>query len=426
MATYDDKTLERILPVLQSGEKEHVLVVQDETVFHTNEYRRRVWLADDQQPIRKKGSGRAIHVSDFICETIGPIKLSEEQIKDQLNLPDALCLPAFEARTITYPGKGFDSWWDLAQLIKQLKHTIAIFEYTHSNCKAVFVFDRSSAHEGYAEDALNINNMNINPGGKQKKLRDTVIPWSNPDPALGEEDTRGQTQRMSFPDDHNDPNLRGKAKGMRVVLQERKSVWDKLVSVCEARGDTKIVGKCSSCAKSQVQKDAECRIALAESMGQDDAVLHEDITHADTEAPSIAEDRWCCMYRVLALQGDFQSERPLIQTVIENAGHVCLFLPRFHCELNAIEMLWGYAKYRACTPYDSRARCTLNWPGIQDIAVQRTEDSSLQSFLSHSVLMLAISSQYADSSRRHGDILMHISKCFRARAYAYAFAYAFG
>ena len=28
--------------------------------------------------------------------------------------------------------------------------------------------------------------------------------------------------------------------------------------------------------------------------------------------------------------------------------------------------------------------------------------------------MLAISSQYANSSRRHGDILTHISKCSRA------------
>jgi hypothetical protein len=360
MASYDDKTLERIPLVLQSGGKEHVLVVQDETVFHTNEYRRRVWLAQDQQPIRKKGSGRAIHVSDFICETIGPIRLSEEQIKDQLNLPDALRLPAFEARKITYPGKGFDSWWDLAQLIKQLKNTIAIFEYTHPNCMAVFVFDRSSAHEGYAEDALNISNMNINPGGKQKKMRDTIIPLDNPDPAPGEEDTRGRLQRMCFPDDHSDPKLRGQAKGVKAVLQERKSVWDKFISECNARKTKKMVGKCSSCTKSQVHKDAERRIALAESMGQDDAVLHEDITQADTEVPSIAEDQWCCMYRVLALQADFQSERPLIQTVIENAGHVCLFLPRFHCELNAIEMLWGYAKYRACTPHDSRARCTLN------------------------------------------------------------------
>jgi len=82
MASYDDETLKCIPPVLQSREKEHVLVVQDETVFHTNEYHQRVWLAQDQQPIWKKGSRQAIHVSNFICETIGPIRLSEEQIKD--------------------------------------------------------------------------------------------------------------------------------------------------------------------------------------------------------------------------------------------------------------------------------------------------------------------------------------------------------
>ena len=82
MASYTDDTLERIPPKLLPGEKEHVLIMQDETVFHTNEYRRRTWLAQDQQPIRKKGAGRAVHVSDFICETIGCLKLSEEQIKD--------------------------------------------------------------------------------------------------------------------------------------------------------------------------------------------------------------------------------------------------------------------------------------------------------------------------------------------------------
>ncbi len=52
------------------------------------------------------------------------------------------------------------------------------------------------------------------------------------------------------------------------------------------------------------------------------------------------------MHWVLVLQEDFRSEKPLIQSIIENAGHVCLFLPRFHCELNPIEMLWGYGKYR--------------------------------------------------------------------------------
>jgi hypothetical protein len=71
MSSYDDATLECIQPTLQQEEQEHVFIVQDETVFHTNKYRRHVWLAEDQQPLKRKGNGRAIHVSDFICKTIG-------------------------------------------------------------------------------------------------------------------------------------------------------------------------------------------------------------------------------------------------------------------------------------------------------------------------------------------------------------------
>jgi len=65
MATYDNDTLNKIPPMLQPGEKEYILVVQDETVFHTNEYCRQSWLTQDQQLIWKKGGGRVIHVSDF-------------------------------------------------------------------------------------------------------------------------------------------------------------------------------------------------------------------------------------------------------------------------------------------------------------------------------------------------------------------------
>jgi len=84
MATYDDETLDRIPPTLLPGDKKHVLVYQDESIFHSNEYRRRSWLAQDQQAIRKKGNGRAVHVSDFISEMIRWIKLSEDQISEQL------------------------------------------------------------------------------------------------------------------------------------------------------------------------------------------------------------------------------------------------------------------------------------------------------------------------------------------------------
>jgi hypothetical protein len=82
-----------------------------------------------------------VHVSDFICETIGQLKLSDEQIKEQLKLSEQLCRPSVEARKIIYPGKGFDAWWDLPQLLQQMKHTLAVFEHTHPDCIGVFVFD---------------------------------------------------------------------------------------------------------------------------------------------------------------------------------------------------------------------------------------------------------------------------------------------
>jgi hypothetical protein len=150
------------------------------------------------------------------------------------------------------------------------------------------VFDWSSAHGGFAEDALNVNAMNIHPTQKQKKLCDTIIPLNNLDPAPGEEDMCGQIQKMCFPDDHEDPNLQGKPKGIRVVLMECKSVWDKYTMICKAHGAA-IVGKCGMCTKSQVQKDKEYCAAKAEEMGQEeDAIPMGETTVLETRMPSTA------------------------------------------------------------------------------------------------------------------------------------------
>jgi hypothetical protein len=124
----------------------------------------------EQQLIWKKGAGCMVHILDFIYETIGWLKLSDELIKEQLKLPEELHLPSVEACKIIYPGKGLDIWWDLPQLLQQIKHALAVFEHTYPDCVGIWVFDQSSAHKGYADNALNINSMNINPGGKQKKL----------------------------------------------------------------------------------------------------------------------------------------------------------------------------------------------------------------------------------------------------------------
>ncbi|KIJ56100.1 hypothetical protein M422DRAFT_145341, partial [Sphaerobolus stellatus SS14] len=52
----------------------------------------------------------------------------------------------------------------------------------------------------------------------------------------------------------------------------------------------------------------------------------------------------CCAKRVLKLQPDFKEQKSLVQEVIEECGHICIFLPKFHCELNFIEFFWGAVK----------------------------------------------------------------------------------
>jgi hypothetical protein len=167
MCRYDDITLDPILPILVDGKKEHVVFAQDECIFNVNEGPRRHWLKGDQQPLKKKGNGRAIHICGWICETTGHLRLSDEQLTAQLVLPEEQCLRVTDSCKIIYPGKNHDAWWDLKQLMTQMTHAIDVFEYLHPDKVGVWLFDCSSAHKGLAEDALNVNNMNVNTGGKQ-------------------------------------------------------------------------------------------------------------------------------------------------------------------------------------------------------------------------------------------------------------------
>ena len=52
----------------------------------------------------------------------------------------------------------------------------------------------------------------------------------------------------------------------------------------------------------------------------------------------------CCNKQILKLQPDFAEQKSLVQETIEAVGHLCLFLPKFHCELNPIEYFWGMVK----------------------------------------------------------------------------------
>ena len=46
----------------------------------------------------------------------------------------------------------------------------------------------------------------------------------------------------------------------------------------------------------------------------------------------------------LSKHDDFRDTKTLLQEKIESRGHLCMYFPKFHCELNAIERCWCHAK----------------------------------------------------------------------------------
>ena len=112
-----------------------------------------------------------------------------------------------DAQCITYPGANGDAWWDLTQLLKQVKNVISIFKEAHPGCCALFIFDQSSPHASLGPDALCAFNMNKSNGGKEWKQKDTIIPMSIPEPLC-----HGFIQKMTLKN--------GEPKGLQQTLEE--------------------------------------------------------------------------------------------------------------------------------------------------------------------------------------------------------------
>lgn len=60
------------------------------------------------------------------------------------------------------------------------------------------------------------------------------------------------------------------------------------------------------------------------------------------------------MREVLAKHPDFMNEKNKLEYLLHSHGHACLFIPKFHCEINPIERCWSQAKRY------TRAYCTYN------------------------------------------------------------------
>jgi hypothetical protein len=68
----------------------------------------------------------------------------------------------------------------------------------------------------------------------------------------------------------------------------------------------------------------------------------------------------CCQKCVLSNEPDFLEQKEWLTTVVEAAGFTIMFFPKYHCEFNFIEMIWGWAKSH------HRRTCTYNYPDLKE------------------------------------------------------------
>jgi hypothetical protein len=92
---------------LQDEERQLIPIFHDEAIYYANDQSSGVWVKEDEQILRQKSKGRAIMVSDFICEEIGFLSCMSHG-KNEL------------ARTIIEPGKNADGWWNAEKLLGQV------------------------------------------------------------------------------------------------------------------------------------------------------------------------------------------------------------------------------------------------------------------------------------------------------------------
>ena len=178
-----------------------VIVTHDESTFNVNDGRRQMWLKDGENPLRPKGNGKGIMISEFLTPRSrlhAPDSVSDDHLS-------TLHLSRFATETFEYGG---DQYWNSKLLAKQtMEVAVPLFEvaFPPAQFQGLFLFDNATSHNVMAPDALDVRKMNLGPGGKHAAvMRD------------------GWNAATNSPQAMNDAN--GVPKGIRTILRER-NLW---------------------------------------------------------------------------------------------------------------------------------------------------------------------------------------------------------
>ena len=93
--------------------QETVFVFHDESTVHAKEKPCLACLLPGTQDLFSKNTSCLIHISNFIVETTGQLKLTEDQFEKSQSRP--VKPESDNAANFIYPGSAGDKWWDMEQ-----------------------------------------------------------------------------------------------------------------------------------------------------------------------------------------------------------------------------------------------------------------------------------------------------------------------
>lgn len=353
-----------------TGLRPIVLVTHDESTFNANDGKRSGWfkVGDDgkiQYPILPKGRGKGIMVSMFLTPG-GILRVPDTKTDAQLlqrnpNWPKAPSPDGTLLReAIQYLEYGKDNYWTGDKMVDQtINEALPIFREAFPKFEALFAFDNAANHNSYAPDALVVNNMNLEPGGKKPTMMDTH--YRRADGTI-------ECQSMVFPPNYPDFSLRGKPKGIKRILKER-CLWPE--NGKNALGYT-------------------FRLDCPKSHGRGGCLSTEDVLEQPELARLVGK---CCARTVLANQPDFLNQKGRLEQELTDRSQSFIFYPKFHCEVNFIERFWAAAKFH------TRENCSYDLISLRQTlpeALKMLPRASILKFYGHCDRIIEA---YADPQR---------------------------
>ena len=368
-------------------EKPVIIILQDETTIRQYNTQKKCWRHDSTaHSIAPKNEGAAVMYSGYICEQDGGFPMLTEEDVTRLNRDvsermksqgrssaeitavlhdikalreeglitdlDSDGMPTIADGKVTASkmfnmptliqlqiGKNNEGYWDGNCQVEQAKRVQRLMSIKYPDHVIVHVYDWSSGHHVFDDDAVVAKKLNANPGGKQPLMHDAIVLISecggltrNLVPIGGSVPPKA-TQHMQF------------KVGEVVLIEKGERVLkegDALIG--KPKGAMQIMRELDLYRKGMSLKGPVLKDALPDEDA--DVLEGDDLDDEDDndEEKGVRRDLDLSIIHTLSQLSHFKHEKCKLEKVVNEGGGECIWLSKFHACCNGIEYVWGNRK----------------------------------------------------------------------------------